>query len=269
MSSDSQSHDSKGVVLITGAARGIGKAIALRLAHDGFAVAVNDVPSNAVTLSELVEDLKALNVNALACVADVSVEWEVQNMIEQVVAYFPAGRLDVMVANAGVAQWSTLVETAADDWDRVMTVNARGTFLCYRYAAIQMIKQGGGGRIIGAASVAAKKGFSSLGAYCASKFAIRGLTQAAAQELGPHGITVNAYAPGGIDTAMLGLLASGSAAESGGALETYFQALRARTPMGYIGDPIDVANVVSFLASQESQFITGQSISVNGGTYFD
>ncbi|KAJ6482547.1 hypothetical protein C8R45DRAFT_304412 [Mycena sanguinolenta] len=269
MSADSQSHDSKGVALVTGAARGIGKAIAFRLARDGFAVAVNDIPSNAANLSEVVEELKALNVKALACIADVSVEQEVQNMIEQVVTYFPVGRLDVMVANAGVLKWNPLVEMAADDWDTVMTVNARGTFLCYKYAAMQMIKQGGGGRIIGAASTAAKRGVPSLGAYCASKFAIRGLTQSAAHELGPHGITVNAYAPGGIDTDMLGLIASESAVASRSNPEDYFQALRAKTPMGCIGEPTDVANVVSFLASKESQFITGQSLSVNGGLYFD
>ncbi|KAJ7843072.1 hypothetical protein B0H14DRAFT_2779343, partial [Mycena olivaceomarginata] len=161
----------------------------------------------------------------------------------QVVAHFPAGRLDVMVANAGVAKWRLL--RRAEEWDTVMRVNARGMFLCYKYAAVQMIRQGGGGRIIGAASICAKRGVISLGAYSASKFAIRGLTQTAAQELGPYGITCNAYAPGGIETAMLGVLASGSAADSGGTPKITWKA-----------DPTDVANVVSFLASKESQFIT-------------
>ncbi|KAJ6551140.1 acetoin reductase family protein [Mycena capillaripes] len=281
----SELNERKRVALVTGAARGIGKAIALRLASDGFSVAVNDVPNNAATLSQVVQEIKDLDVEALACIADVSIEDEVRNMIDQVIAHFPTGRLDVMVANAGIVKWNSLVDTTAADWDTVMTVNACGTFLCYKYAAIQMIRQGCGGRIIGAASVCGKKGtcgcppglhayakvpgLPSLGAYCASKFAIRGLTQAAAMELGAHGITVNAYAPGGIDTAMLGVLASGNAAVSGRTPEDYFQALKARTPMGCIGEPSDVANVVSFLASKESQFITGQSISVNGGTYFD
>ncbi|KAJ7916804.1 hypothetical protein B0H13DRAFT_1997081, partial [Mycena leptocephala] len=268
MSSDSQSDGPERVALVTGAARGIGKAIALRLAADGFSVAVNDVSSNIASLLQVVQEIENMNVEAIACIADVSVENEVRDMIDQVTAHFPTGGLDVMVANAGVAKWSSLVDTTTVEWDTVMSVNARGTFLCYKYAAMQMIKQGRGGRIIGAASICAKKGVPSLGAYCASKFAIRGLTQAAAQELGAHGITVNAYAPGGIDTAMLGLLASGSAAASGGTPENYFQALKARTPMGCIGDPTDVANLVSYLASKESQFITGQSISVNGGTYF-
>ncbi|KAJ7149144.1 hypothetical protein C8R46DRAFT_1077447, partial [Mycena filopes] len=266
--SESKPSDSKRVALVTGAARGIGKAIALRLAADGFSLAVNDVPRNAASLSQVVEEIEALGADALACLADVTVEGEVRDMVDKVVAHFPTGRLDVMVANAGVAKWSSLVNTTAAEWDTVMTTNARGTFLCYKYAAVQMIHQGGAGRIIGAASICAKKGVLSLGAYSASKFAIRGLTQTAAQELGAHGITVNTYAPGGIDTAMLGLLASGSAADSGGTPEDYLQALKERTPMRCIGDTSDVANVVSFLASKESAFITGQSISVNGGTYF-
>ncbi|KAJ7722871.1 acetoin reductase family protein [Mycena maculata] len=221
-----QSNELQGVALVTGAAQGIGKAIALRLAADGFAVAVNDLPQNAALLSEVVQAIRDLGVEALACIADVSIDEEVKNMIAQVVGHFPTGRLDVMVANAGVAKWSTVVDTTADQWDRVMEVNARGTFLCYKYAAMQMIKQGHGGRIIGAASICAKKGVPSLGAYSASKFAIRGLTQTAAQELGPHGITCNTYAPGGIDTAMLGRLASGSAASTGGTAANYFQAVR-------------------------------------------
>ncbi|KAJ7182849.1 acetoin reductase family protein [Mycena crocata] len=265
----SQPDERKAVALVTGAARGIGKAIALRLAADGFDVAVNDIPQNATELSEVVQEIKELHVDSLACIADVSIEAQVQNMIEEVVAHFPTGRLDVMIANAGVALWSTLVDTTADGWDNIMAVNARGTFLCYKYSAMQMIKQGGGGRIVGAASICSKKGVPFLGAYTATKFAIRGLTQAAAQELGSHGITVNAYAPGGIDTAMLGLLASGSATITGGTPATYFQGLKERTPLGVIGDPADVANLVSFLASKESRFITGQSISINGGTYMD
>ncbi|KAJ7779165.1 NAD-binding protein [Mycena metata] len=265
----SELSEPKRVALVTGAANGIGKAIALRLAADGFSVAVNDLSSNAGSLSQVVAEIKNLGADALACLADVSVDDQVRDMVDKVVAHFPIGRLDVMIANAGVAKWSSLVNTTAAEWETVMGVNARGTFLCYKYAAVQMIKQGNGGRIIGAASICAKKGVPSLGAYSASKFAIRGLTQTAAHELGAHGITVNAYAPGGIDTAMLGLLASGSAAISGGTPEDYFEALKERTPMGCIGDPTDIANVVSFLVSKESAFITGQSISVNGGTYFD
>ncbi|KAJ7267188.1 hypothetical protein C8J57DRAFT_361292 [Mycena rebaudengoi] len=264
----SSQSESKGVALVTGAAQGIGRAIALRLASDGFDVAVNDIPANTANLLQVVQEIETLNVKSLSCIADVSVDDEVRNMIQQVAKHFSSGRLDVMVANAGVVKWSSLVDTTASDWDKLMDINGRGTFLCYKYAGMQMIKQGQGGRIIGAASICAKKGILYLGAYSASKFAIRGLTQTAAQEFGPHGITVNAYAPGGIETAMLDVLAIGNSAATGGTPEAY-RKLKERTPLGTIGDPPDVANLVSFLASKESQFITGQSISVNGGTYFD
>src|ERR687893_1064390 len=116
------------------------------------------------------------------------------------------GRLDVMVANAGIAQVAPLLEVTPEDFDRLLAVNLRGVFLCYTAAARQMIAQGGGGKIIGAASIAAHKGFSMLGHYSASKFAVRGLTQAAAQEWAEHGITVNAYCPGIVGTAMWELI---------------------------------------------------------------
>ncbi|KAJ7220667.1 hypothetical protein GGX14DRAFT_431634 [Mycena pura] len=180
-------------------------------------------------------------------------------MAAQVVERY--GGLDVMVANAGIVRADTkLTELSAEEWDRVLNVNARGTFLCYKYAGIQMIKQGRGGRIIGASSVAGKQGQPLVGAYSASKFAVRGLTQSAAQEFGPHGITVNAYAPGAVDTPMSAGL------EDAVAKVEHFKNL---APLKRIGVPEDISNLVSFLASKESQFITGQSISINGGIFFD
>ncbi|KAJ7843066.1 hypothetical protein B0H14DRAFT_2779301 [Mycena olivaceomarginata] len=195
--------ESKGVALVTGAAQGIGRGIALRLAADGFTVAVNDVSSNSANLDTLVAEITRFGRKSSAHVADVSEAEQVEAMVAAVVAEH--GGLDVMVANAGIAgPWRTLlVELSADEWDKVMNVNARGTFLCYKYAGLQMIKQGRGGRIIGAASIAAKKAIPAQGVYSASKFAVRGLTQAAAQEFGPHGVTVNAFAPGAVDTSML------------------------------------------------------------------
>ncbi|KAF7373253.1 hypothetical protein MSAN_00534200 [Mycena sanguinolenta] len=255
----------KGVALVTGAARGIGRSIALRLADDGFDIAVNDISANSSTLETLVEEIRVKGCASSYHVVDVSQEEEVKAMFEQVVAQH--AELDVVVANAGVigipgmsfteggvfvlhrhgCSYAALVPL--EEWERVMNINARGTFLCYKYAGIQMIKQGRGGRIIGP--------------YSASKFAIRGLTQAAALEFGAHGITVNAYAPGCIDTPLLSL------ASVGGDTSEMIKRNIAASPLKRIGVPEDVSNLVSFLVSKESQFITGQTVSINGGTWFD
>ncbi|KAJ7256224.1 NAD(P)-binding protein [Mycena haematopus] len=255
---------SKGTAFVTGAAQGIGRSIALRLAEDGFDVAVNDVPENSAKLDAVIAELKQKGRESSKHLADVSQEENVKQMVENVVKHH--GGLDVMVANAGIAgpYRTALTEASADQWDRIMNINARGTFLCYKYAGLQMIKQGHGGRIIGASSVAGKKGLAFQAAYCASKFAIRGLTQAAASGLGTHGITVNAYAPGAVDTPMLAGLTNSP--EDATAIVNEFKEM---SPLKLIGTPEDIANLVSFLASKESQFITGQSISINGGLFFD
>ncbi|KAJ7259100.1 acetoin reductase family protein [Mycena haematopus] len=252
----------KGVALVTGAAQGIGRSIALRLADDGFDIAVNDISTNHSNLETLVEEIRAIGRASSQHLADVSQEEQVKAIFEQVVEQH-AG-LDVVVANAGVIGKPAVsfTEIPVEEWDRVMNINARGTFLCYKYAGIQMIKQGRGGRIIGASSVAGKQG-RVPGPYAASKFAVRGLTQAAALEFGAHGITVNAYAPGCIDTPLL------SVASVTGDPSDIIKRNIAASPLKRIGTPADVSNLVAFLVSKESQFITGQTISVNGGTWFD
>ncbi|KAJ6591279.1 NAD-binding protein [Mycena vulgaris] len=258
---------SKGIAIVTGAAQGIGKGIALRLASDGFDIAVNDIPTNADKLAELVEDIKAKGREASVQVADVSVEEQVKKMVKEVVKIY--GGLDVMIANAGVMKYASIEHTSVDDWDRVMAINARGTFLCFKYAGMQMISQGRGGRIVGACSVGGKKGGQMISAYCASKFAIRGLTQSAASEYGPYGITVNSYAPGTTDTEMIAYMDKSHAELTGSAPGTFKKLLEEATPLPMIATPDDIAALVSFIASKESQFITGQSISINGGMYFD
>ncbi|KAJ7131382.1 NAD-binding protein [Mycena epipterygia] len=264
---------SSGTALITGAAQGIGKAIALRLADDSFDVAVNDIPGNGEKLSAVVEEIKAKGRESSAHLADVSVEGEVKAMVEEVVHVH--GGLDVMVANAGLCKWSKLSDLSVDEWDRLMAVNCRGTFLSYKYAGMQMVSQGRGGRIIGACSVTGKRAGSAFtGAYAASKFAVRGLTQGAALEFGPHGITVNAYAPGAIDTDSFLIFTvhyidANYAKSTGNASGTFIQSEADSVPVQKIGTPTDIASLVSFIASKESQFITGQSLSVNGGMFFD
>ncbi|KAN0125873.1 NAD(P)-binding protein [Russula decolorans] len=185
------------VALVTGAARGIGRAIALRLAEDGLDVAVNDLP-NTPELDDVVREIENKGRRSLAVPADVSLDEDVEKIIQQVVQKL--GSLDVMVANAGMMVYQPFLDSTVEDFDRLMAVNARSTFLCYKHAARQMIAQGHGGRIIGAKDFPTGSGIAS--AYCASKFAIRGLTHAAASDFGKYGITVNAYAPGMINTRM-------------------------------------------------------------------
>ncbi|KAJ6482585.1 NAD-binding protein [Mycena sanguinolenta] len=254
----------KGIALVTGAAQGMGRGIALRLAEDGFDVAVNDVPQNSAKLDTVVAEIKQKGRESSKHLADVSQDEAVKEMVENVVKHH--GSLNVMVANAGIVGplGKTLTEMSADQWNHLMNVNAGGTFLCYKYAGIQMIKQGQGGRIIGASSIAGKQGMALHAAYSASKFAIRGLTQATACELGVHGITVNAYSPGAVDTPML----SGMATSSEDAA-VVFNKFKEMSPLKLVGTPEDIASLVSFLASKEAQFITGQSISINGGIFFD
>ncbi|KAJ6551150.1 NAD-binding protein [Mycena capillaripes] len=253
---------SKGTALVTGATGGIGKAIALRLADDGFDVVVNDISDKSEDLAQLVDEITVKGRGSSAHIADVSMEDEVREMVEAVVKKY--GRLDIMIANAGIAGYIPLAELTTDQWDRIMNVNARGVFHCYKYAGLQMIKQGNGGRIIGASSLWAKRGCPINFAYTASKWAVRGLTQAAALEFGAHGITVNAYAPGAIDTEMLpGVMPPGTPRE------VLIDAMKQQATMGSVGTPDDVANYVSFIASEAAQFITGQTICVDGGIYFD
>ncbi|KAK7032770.1 NAD(P)-binding protein [Favolaschia claudopus] len=254
----------KGVAFVTGAAQGIGRSIALRLAADGFDVAVNDITAKSAELDTLVDEIKQKGRKSSKHAGDVSNDETVRKMIEAVVGEH--GRLDVMVANAGIAGpfGKKLIEVSAEQFDRVMQVNTRSMFLCYKYAGLQMIKQGGGGRIIGACSVTGKKAMQTQAAYSASKFAVRGLTQAAALELGEHGITVNAYAPGAIDTPML--RGTATSQEESDAMTEMFKKM---SPLGMLGTPEDIASLASFLASKESHFITGQTISSNGGIFFD
>ncbi|XP_006464033.1 hypothetical protein AGABI2DRAFT_194636 [Agaricus bisporus var. bisporus H97] len=251
------------VALVTGAARGIGEAIARRLAKDGYDLAINDLPSQTPGLEKLQEEIISMGRRSYICIADVSKENEVKNMIDNTVEAL--GGLHVMIANAGIGRISPGPLGTLESWDLTMATNARGVFLCYKYAAEVMIKQGQGGRIIGASSVAGKQSLEShTAAYAASKFAIRGLTQAAARELGKYNITVNTYAPGPIDTPM-----SKTFGLSDAEISAVKEKERKMTVLGRIGTADEVAGVVSFLVSSDASYVTGQTMSVNGGMLLD
>jgi meso-butanediol dehydrogenase / (S,S)-butanediol dehydrogenase / diacetyl reductase len=249
------------VAVVTGAGRGIGAAIARRLASDGLAVMVSDV--DAATVADTAQRITDAGGHAASHVADVSDRDACFALVAA--TREELGSVDVMVSNAGIAQVKTLLEVTPEDLARMLGVNVGGVLWCLQAAAEAMIDQGDGGKIISASSIAGHQGFDHLGHYSASKFAVRALTQAAAKELAPHGITVNAYCPGIVGTAMwdeidVGLgryLGTGP----GEALAQYSQLI----PLGRVQTPEDVASFVSYLASPDADYMTGQAPMIDGG----
>ena len=242
------------VALVTGAGQGIGRGIAVRLARDGFDVAVNDIAGGADNAEAVAAEIRALGRRATVALADVTSAHEVAAMVEHAVGEL--GRLDVAVANAGIARLESLLDSTAETWDQTFAVNTRGVFLTWQAAARHLIAAGHGGKLIAAASQAAHRAFAPLAAYSASKFAVRGLVQVAAQEFAPHGITANAYAPGIVDTQLW---------KDGRGL---FNALAAKIPLGRTQHPEDVAGLVAFLASPAADSMTGQTVIMDGGIVF-
>jgi len=260
-----------GTAIITGASQGIGRSIAFRLSQDGFKVAINDLPSQKDQLEEVHAYITQQGGTSIIILADISIESEVKAMVDIVVERM--GGVDVMVANAGICHPMSFLDTTVEEFQRVLSVNVIGTFLCYKYAAQQMVKQGRGGRIIGASSVAGKTGLSLLCTYSTSKFAVRGLTQSAASELARYGITVNAYAPGSVETAMTSNYKEfvQKNRRSMEIMPTNMEPNSAPAwpvpPIGFNGHPDDIAGLVSYLASKESRYMTGVKLSQSTGEY--
>ncbi|KAH9928082.1 acetoin reductase family protein [Fomitopsis serialis] len=261
---DVNGHGPQRVALVTGAGQGIGRAIAVRLAKDGFDMALSDIHSNRERLQQTADAIKSeAGRRVITVYADVSKEDDVKAMVDRVADEL--GGLDVMVANAGMA----VLEDEPANMERTFSINVYGVVLCYKYAAKQMIKQGRGGRLIGACSIAGKRGDPNSAAYCASKFAVRGLSQSAAIELAPYGINVNCYAPGAIHTEFLDKVDEKYTEEEGKERGAYIKQRAEAIPLGRVGQPEDISGVVSFLAGPDSKFMTGQAITVDGGTLFD
>ncbi|KIK69298.1 hypothetical protein GYMLUDRAFT_35374 [Collybiopsis luxurians FD-317 M1] len=252
--------------IVSGSAQGIGRAIALRLARDGFDICVNDLPHNSENAERVVNEIKSLGRKAIPVYADVSKYSQVEAMVEASVEAL--GPLDVMVANAGNGkiQWGIDVKEA--DIQKNFEVNVYGVLWQNQAAAKQFIKQGSGGKIINCASTVAFRPFALFSVYSATKAAVRSLTQSLAMELAKHNITVNAYGPGVVDTPMWDEADAQLSAINGLPKGQNFQNTKAGITLGRTSVPEDVAKLVSFLASPDSDYVTGQTMLVDGGMAF-
>jgi NAD(P)-dependent dehydrogenase (short-subunit alcohol dehydrogenase family) len=239
--------------LVTGASKGIGKSIAIELARRGANVAVNYF-SDAAGAEATVREIQDLDHEAAAIQADAGSSSGAKRLFDAALARF--GRLDILVNNAGTQVFKPMIEVTEDEWDRVIATNLKGCFLCTQLAARHLIGRGAGGRIVNIGSGCNKSPFPNLSAYTASKGGIEMFTKVAAMELGPHRITVNCVAPGAIEIERTRHEAS-----------DYAGTWSAVTPLGRIGQPLDVAQAVAFFASGEADFITGQTLWVDGGLF--
>jgi 3-oxoacyl-[acyl-carrier protein] reductase len=242
------------VALITGAARGIGKAIALALAREGALVVVTDLDQEGI--QQVAQEIKKLGQQAQAIRADVSQRQEVQHLVSEALSTFD--KIDILVNNAGIIRRGTFVEHELQDWEQVLRVNLGGTFNCSQEVVPLMIKQGRG-KIINITSIAGKVGdLASAPSYGTSKGAINTLTFSLARELAPYGINVNAIAPHAIETDM----------SREWSAEKRRQIVNS-IPLKRLGTPEEVAEAVLFLASDGANFITGEILDVNGGYLMD
>ncbi len=236
------------VAIVTGSGRGIGQAIALKLAENGATVVINDIDQSAQTVAE---EIQATGKKSLAVIADVTSAPDVTKMMDTAIATY--GRVDILINNAGINRDQLLMRMSEEDWDKVLAVDLKSVFLCTRAVLRPMLKQRQG-RIISIASIVGLVGNPGQANYAAAKAGIIGFTKSVAREVASRGITVNAIAPGFIDTEMTQKLSPSQRQE-----------LMARIPLGCLGSPEDVAGAVAFLTSDEARYITGQVLTVDGG----
>jgi 3-oxoacyl-[acyl-carrier protein] reductase len=236
------------VAIVTGSGRGIGRAIALRLAEAGASVVVNDIDKAA---EEVAREIKAMGKHGHAVMADISSTPDVANLVEAATATY--GKIDILVNNAGINRDQLLVRMSDEDWDSVINIDLKSVFLCTRAVLRPMIKQRWG-RIINISSIVGLIGNAGQANYASAKAGIIGFTRSISREVASRGVTANAIAPGFIDTDMTQKLP-----------EKQRQELISRIPSGRLGSPEDVAAAVCFLASEEASYITGQVLTVDGG----
>ncbi len=268
------------VAIVTGAGRmrGIGRAIAVRLAEEGADVAVTAVQRAPDTFPDhereagwhgvesVAEEVRSLGRKALTLDVDVTKPEQVQRMVEQTRKEF--GHIDILVNNAGLAIVSgkkDLWDTTDDEWFREISVNLHGVYHCCKAVAKVLVEQGSGGKIVNISSLAGRAGQAQYGGYTPAKFAVIGLTQMLALELAPHKVNVNAVAPGSTDTDMMDGTFQRTGDRMGVPFEMIKQGVKAFIPLGRQAAPAEIASVVAYLCSPQADYITGQTISVDGG----
>ena len=253
-------------VIVTGAGRGIGQAIADALLKEGANVCYGDLSPDVADVAKAAAD--RINGNAvgeaIGVQVDVTKRDQVKAMIDEVVGRF--GSLDVKFNNAGVNKPMNFLDVTEENWDFIMRINGMGVLIGCQEAARQMIAQGHGGKIVNTCSIASRQGFDNVAPYCASKFAVLSLTQSAARDLASHKITVNGFAPGVVNTELWrqldqDLMDIGASEKPGQAMEEFSQGIL----MGRAATPDDIVGTATFLASSDSDYMTGQCIMIDGG----